>query len=552
MIRSLSIKNYAIIEQLDINFADSLTIITGETGAGKSIMLGALGLIMGKRADTKVLYQQDKKCVVEAIFDVAPYDLQAFFEANDLDYEAETCIRREISTSGKARAFVNDTPVRLDILKQLSTKLIDLHQQFDTHDIHDTNFQIRVIDAIANNKKVLQNYTQTYQEYTQSKRQLAKLVKQTQEANKETDYLTFQLEELLEVELKEGEIEELEMEQKTLQNAEEIARVVGGAAMHISENENCITDQMADLSNSIVRLVDYHPKLSQLLASFDSMQLELQEIGSDFQVIAEETEHDEERIQEVEERLTILYKLLTKHSVQTDKELLEIQEDLQERLNGFEDITYQIDQLQKQIAKQETTLTTYGGQLSANRQKVTDKFQKAVQKLLTQLSMPHARMTVEIKPIKEFLPTGTDDLRFLFAANKGSRLEEIKGVASGGEMSRLALCIKSLVATAMTLPTLIFDEIDSGVSGEVALQMGFILKELSAEHQVISITHSPQIAAKATTHYFVHKKITGNKTFTSIRELNLEERVLEIAQMLSGNPPSEFAKQNARDLLGVV
>ena len=548
MIRSLSIKNYAIIEQLDINFSDNLTIITGETGAGKSIMLGALGLIMGKRADTKVLYQADKKCIVEAIFDIAPYQLQSFFETHDLDYEKETYIRREISTSGKTRAFVNDTPVRLDVLKALSNQLIDLHQQFDTHDINDTSFQIRVIDAMAKNKTALANYTQTFQTYTKNQRELNRLIRQTQEANKETDFLNFQLTELLEATLETGEIEALEAEQKRLSNAEEIKRVLGGAAMHLTEDENCITNQMTDLSNSIVRLVDCHPNLPKLLDGFDSMLLELQEIGNEFQVIAEETEHDEERIQEIEERLSILYNLLTKHNVQTDAELIEIQEDLQQRLGGFEDISNQIETLQKEIAKQEITLTKHGQKLSTNRQKVTAKFEKAIKKLL---SMPHARLEVEIKPANEFLATGIDQLRFLFAANKGSRLEEIKGVASGGEMSRLALCIKSLVASAMTLPTLIFDEIDSGVSGEVALQMGIILKELAEAHQVISITHSPQISARANVHYFVHKKVTGNKTTTSIKELDLEERVLEIAKMLSGNPPSEFAKQNARDLLGV-
>ncbi|WP_264790153.1 DNA repair protein RecN [Aureispira anguillae] len=550
MIRTLTIQNYAIIEELVINFSNNLTIITGETGAGKSIMLGGLGLIMGKRADTKVLYQQDSKCIVEGVFDVSPYGLQDFFEANDLDYEEETCIRREITPSGKSRAFVNDTPVRLGVLKELSNKLIDLHQQFDTLDIHDPLFQVRVIDAIADNKKLLGKYQTEFRAYEESKRALARLIKQSQDANKETDFLTYQLNELTEAELKLGEMEALEMEQKRLNNAEDIQRILGGAAMHITENENSVCSQLTDLSNSAANLVEFHPKLPQILEQFDSLVLELEEIGNQFHVIAEDTEHDGDRLLEVNERLSILFNLANKYHVQNDEELIQLRSELEEKLGGFEDISEQMEALNTQIKQQEQKLLDLGKRLSQRRQKVTTKFQKSVQKLLAQLSMQYARLEVEIVSTQEFTPTGTDRLRFLFAANKGSRLEEIKGVASGGELSRLALCIKSLVASAIPLPTLIFDEIDAGVSGEVALQMGIILKQLSSEHQVISITHSPQIAAKANTHYFVRKKVTGNKTTTFVSELNQQERILEIAKMLSGNPPSDVAKENARELLG--
>lgn len=551
MIRSLSIQNYAIIEQLEISFSGNLTIITGETGAGKSIIMGALGLIMGKRADTKVLYQQNKKCIVEAVFDISAYDLQAFFEENDLDYETETYIRREINTSGKTRAFINDTPVRLGTLKALSSKLIDLHQQFDTHDIHDTTFQINVIDAIANNKKVLANYTKEYKSYSKNKKQLEALYLQNKNTNQESDFLVYQLNELLNAQLYLGEIEELETEQKYLNNSEEIKRVLGTAASHISESDQSITNQMMELSNTISKLIDCHSKLPKLAQNFESALLELQEIGSEFQIIAEETESDEERVLVVEERLTSLYNLLNKHHVQTDQDLLDIQSNLQQKLAAVEDRTEEIENLDKKIKKQEETLKKLGAKLSKNRQKIIPKFQKSVHQLLAQLSMIYAKMEVEISPSQEILPTGTDSLRFMFAANKGSRLEEIKGVASGGEMSRLALCIKSLVAGAIPLPTLIFDEIDSGVSGEIALQMGLILQSVSQEHQVISITHSPQIAAQANIHYFVQKKVANNKTTTSIRQLEQEEQILEIAKMLSGNPPSEFAKQNAKELLNI-
>lgn len=550
MIRTLTIQNYAIIEHLEINFSENLTIITGETGAGKSIMLGGLGLIMGKRADTKVLYQQDTKCIIEGVFDVSPYGLEDFFETNDLDYEAETCIRREITPSGKSRAFVNDTPVRLGILKELSNKLIDLHQQFDTLDIHDTVFQIKAIDAIADNKGTLERYQKEYKAYEKTKKELAALIQQNQEANKETDFLQYQLNELTEANLQKGEIQELETEQSRLNNAEDIQRVLGGAAMQLNENEQSVCSQMTDLSNAVSNLVEYHPDLPKLLESFDSMLLELEEIGNAFHVIAEETEHDGERLIDVNERLSILYNLINKYHVQTDEELVDVRMDLERKLGNFEDISGSIERLQAAVVVHEGKLLKIGEKLSKNRQKVTGKFQKSVHNLLAQLSMKHARLEVEIVQTKEFMPMGIDRLRFLFAANKGSRLEEIKGVASGGELSRLALCIKSLVASAIPLPTLIFDEIDSGVSGEVALQMGIILQALSSDHQVISITHSPQIAAKANAHYFVRKKVVGNKTTTAVSQLNHEERILEIAKMLSGNPPSEVAKENARELLG--
>lgn len=549
MIRTLTIKNYAIIDELVIQFSDNLTIITGETGAGKSIMLGGLGLIMGKRADTKVLYHQDRKCVVEGVFDISPYDLKAFFEENDLDYEAETSLRREITPSGKSRAFVNDTPVRLAVLKDLSDKLIDLHQQFDTLDIHDPGFQVRAIDAIADNKKPLSDYQAVYRQYEQDKRALQRFIEQSKAASKETDFLTYQLNELTEAELVAGEVADLEMEQKRLSNAEDIQRVLGGAAMQINEDEQSICSQMTELSNAVSNMRDFHPKLPQLTEQFDSLLLELQEIGNEFQVIAEDTEHDGERLQEVNERLSQLYNLIQKYHVQDEEELIQVRDDLAQQLGAFEDISGHIAQLEQALQQHEAKLRDLGAQLSARRQKVTPKFEKAVKERLTQLSMQHARLVVEVRPSKEFFPTGTDHLRFLFAANKGSRLEEIKGVASGGELSRLALCIKSLVASAIPLPTLIFDEIDSGVSGEVALQMGIILKAISKEHQVISITHSPQIAAKANTHYFVHKKVTGNRTTTSVSELDHQARILEIAKMLSGNPPSEIAKQNAEELL---
>lgn len=549
MIRSLSITNYAIIEAVEINFSDDLTIITGETGAGKSIMLGALGLIMGKRAETKVLYDLNKKCVVEATFDIIAYQLEDVFDKLDLDYHPQTVIRREISPSGKTRAFVNDTPVRLDILRELCDYLVDLHQQFDTLDIQDPEYQLRVIDALADNKKQLAEYQQAYQSYESNKRELERLRRKERNALKESDFLQFQLEELLEAELVAGEQEELEQEQKQLSNAEDIKRILNMAVMGISEDERAISSQMLDLINPIFSIAEFHKNLPELAERLEGLKFELEEIANDFMRIADNTEYDPERLEEIDERLDLLFRLQKKHNVSSEEELLEIQEDLQGSLQGFEDLSGQIVDLERQIAAQEKSLLKLGGELSKRREAAITPFEKELKKLLQQLSMKHARLQVDLQELKEITPTGTDQLRFLFAANKGSRLEEIRGVASGGEMSRLALCIKSMIADAITLPTLIFDEIDTGVSGEVALQMGIILQELSGNHQVISITHSPQIAAKADRHYFVHKTVSANRTITDICELKQEERILEIAKMLSGDPPSEFAKANAKELL---
>lgn len=549
MIRSLSIYNYAIIESVEIDFSKNLTIITGETGAGKSIMLGALGLIMGKRADTKVLYDLNNKCVVEAIFDIASYNIEGFFAELDIDYMPETVVRREITPSGKTRAFVNDTPVRLETLRDLTEKLVDLHQQFDTLDIQSPDFQLKVVDALAENKGLFAKYQQEYRSYESNKRKLDKLRNQVINANKENDFLEFQLNELLEAELFEGEIEELESEQKQLSNAEDIKQALNLATQGLTEDEMSIINTMQDLINEVFHIAEFHPRLPKLAERFEGLKFELEEISGEFQDIADDTEYDGERLQEVNERLDLLFRLQKKHYVNSEAELLKIQEDLQSKLRSYEDLEEDILALERQIVKQEKILFEIGAQLSERREAATAPFESEISQLLDQLSMKHAVLRVDIQDAKQILATGTDHVRFLFAANKGSRMEEIKGIASGGEMSRLALCIKSLVANAIPLPTLIFDEIDSGVSGEVALQMGLILQKLASDHQVISITHSPQIAAKANAHYFVHKIVIEDRTITGVRQLTEDERILEIAKMLSGDPPSEFAKQNARELL---
>ncbi|MBK6997014.1 MAG: DNA repair protein RecN [Lewinellaceae bacterium] len=549
MLKRLHIRNYALIDELEINFSERLTIITGETGAGKSILLGALGLIMGERADTKVFYNDAEKCVVEAYFDVSEYDMREFFEEHELDYDPEVVIRRELSPTGKSRAFVNDTPANNQVLQRLTENLIDLHQQFDTLDIHNVNFQLRMIDALADNGPMLKEYQQGYRLYAADKKRLAELIERSQSGAKEMEFLRFQLEELHSAELIEGEQETLEGELAQLTNAEDIKRSYGSAYIHLSESEMNLIGQLQELSRKFTPTRKLSPQLSALSERMDAVIIDLQDLAKDFERIAEGTEHDPQRIADAQERLNVIYKLQKKHGVSGIPELLQIQTDLEQQTAGYTNLDSEIAKLEQAIVKQEKSLRTTATTLSQRRRAVPPKFEERVQTMLTQLSMPHARLKVEIAELSQLSPTGLDDVQFLFATNIGARFLAIKDVASGGELSRLTLCTKSLVADAIPLPTLIFDEIDSGISGDVSLKMGVILKELSARHQVISITHTPQIAARADAHYFVFKKVEGQRTVTNVRILAPDERVRSIAVMLSGNPPSEAAIATARELV---
>ena len=549
MIKSLQIKNYALIEELSIDFSDGLTIITGETGAGKSILLGALGLIMGKRADIKSLYNLEKKCVVEADFEIGHYELKPFFEEYDLDYEDHLVIRREITPSGKSRAFINDSPANLNILQQLSAALIDLHQQFDTLDIHKVSFQLRLLDALAENKKRLTSYQKDYTVYQANTRKLKALIAQNDSASKELEFLQFQLKELAEAALEEGEQEQLEAELARLTNAEDIKRTLSNAFQQLSESEISAIGQLQEISLSIGQIQQYDNRLSNLYNRFESILAELNDLSNEFENIAEATEHDPERIMEVQQRLDMIYRLQNKHQVGDVKELLAIQERLQQQVDGIGDLSKEIATLQNTVSQQEQALHQQAEKLSEKRHKVVAGFENKVEKQLAQLAMSHAKLKVDIARMEKLSDTGLDEVNFLFAANKGSRLQLIKDVASGGEISRLTLVVKSLVASAIPLPTLIFDEIDTGISGDVAIKMGVILQHLSKNHQVVSITHSPQIASKASRHYFVYKKVKDDRTFTKIRELEMEGRVYAIATMLSQDPPSESAISNAKELL---
>jgi DNA repair protein RecN (Recombination protein N) len=549
MLRRLHIRNYALIDELDIVCSDRLTIITGETGAGKSILLGALGLIMGERADTKIFYTDHEKCIVEGYFDVKAYNLQDFFNEQELDYDDEVVIRRELSPAGKSRAFINDTPVNNQTLQRLTENLVDVHQQFDTLDIHQVNFQMRMIDALADNNARLIAYQQGYKKYAADRRHLHDLVERSKNGAKEMEFLRFQLEELQQANLVEGEVEMLESEQAQLTNAEDIKRAYAAAYDHLAESDLNINSQLLDIVRSMSATRRLSPELNSMSQRLESIMVDLQEFSKDCDRIAEHTEHNPHRIAEIQERLDTIYRLQKKHNVTTVTDLLQMQESLETQTGGFTDLGEVIAGLEKAIAQQEKALLAAAAELGRRRRSVTEGFEKKVADMLAILSMPHARLKVAIETTTQLSQTGTDDVQFLFATNIGSRFLPIKDVASGGELSRLNLCAKSIVADAIPLPTLIFDEIDAGVSGDVSLKMGLILKELSQRHQVICITHTPQVAARADTHYFVYKKIQDGRTLTNVRLLNDEERVRSIAVMLSGNPPSAAAMDTAKELI---
>ncbi|WP_282781401.1 DNA repair protein RecN [Phaeodactylibacter xiamenensis] len=549
MIERLHIRNYAIIEELTIDFSKGLTIITGETGAGKSILLGALGLVMGRRADIKSLYNLDSKCTIEGFFNVEAYDLRSFFDEHDLDFDPQVVIRREITPSGKSRAFVNDTPVTLNVLQDLSSTLIDLHQQFDNLDIHKVSFQLRLLDALAENRPLLAQYQSLFSAYQQDQKQLKTLIARQQQSAKELEFLQFQLEEFNTAELVDGEQEELEEELSRLTNAEDIKRTLAASFQQLSESEVSVIGQMEELTQAIKSVSSFDRRIEGLYGRFSGLVEELRDVAQEFESIADETEHDPERTQEVQERLDMIYRLQNKHQVASVRELLEIQTDLQQQLDEIGDLSQEIERLQQSTQEQRQQLEAMAEELSTRRHSVVGGFENKVEQMLAQLSMQHAKLKVDISRTEDLEPTGFDEVNFLFAANKGGRLQLIKDVASGGELSRLTLVVKSLVASAIPLPTLIFDEIDTGISGDVALKMGSILRQLSNEHQVVSITHSPQIASKANAHYFVYKKDKEDRTVTEVRPLEMEGRVYAIATMLSQDPPSESAINTAKELL---
>lgn len=549
MLQKLSIQNYAIIEFIEISFSEKLNIITGETGAGKSILVGALGLILGDRADSAILFNAQQKCIVEGIFLISGReDIHQLLAEHDLDAEKEIIIRREIAASGKSRAFINDTPVNLSQLKQLTSLLVDLHQQFDTLELGDNDFQRKVIDALAGHSELINTFQKAFRAYSNTQKELNTLKASQANANASSDYNKFLFKEFEDIQLKENELEDLDKELKILGNAENIKSTLSKVSYQLNESDEPVIQQLKSLVNILQSVQNFHPDITPLIDRFQSVQIELRDIADELETVNEKLSFDAERIQLVSDRLAIGYKLLKKHGVQTTAELLAIREKLEEQLDKVLHLDTDISTLEKKANEQLKEALQIAKTLTTNRGKQIVPFEKQTNKLLAQVGMPNARIKVEISSAPLSI-TGADTIEFLFDANKSNRFESLKKVASGGELSRLMLSIKSLVAASIQLPTLIFDEIDSGISGEAAKQVGIIMKRLGQEHQVIAITHQPQIAAKADRHLFVYKQEKNNKIHTQVKILSDAERVDTIARMLGGEKPTTTALENAKEMM---
>jgi DNA repair protein RecN (Recombination protein N) len=549
MLQRLSISNYALIDNLEISFDKGLNILTGETGAGKSIILGALSLILGQRAESRYFYNQQKKCVIEGSFKIEGFHLKSFFEDNDLDYEAETVLRREISADGKSRAFVNDTPVNLNSLKALGEKLIDIHSQHATLEINDPEFQLLIVDSVAKHDELLNDYRAKFKAYKKSTSRLQQLIEESDKAKADLDYFQFQFDELEKATLSADEQELAEQELYALNNAGEIKRNLLGAYYLMNEGETSALIQLREAAHQLSALEKFNPEITELHQRLNSTIIELKDIAAEIDTLEQRTHTNEARVEEINTRLSLIYNLQKKHRVNTTADLLQIQDELSGKIQQAVFGDEAIEKLNSQLGADKKELEQLAAKLSANRSKIIPQIEKQVLETLAEMGMANSALKIDTSNTGELTKDGIDHVRFLFSANKGHALAEMSKVASGGELSRLMLSIKSLVAQNTALPTIIFDEIDTGVSGEVANKVGQIMQKLADNLQVITITHLPQIASKGQSHYFVYKDDEGAATNTRIKQLNQQERVLEIAKMLSGDKPGESALQNARELL---
>jgi len=549
MLTRLFIQNYAIIDEVSIDFDASLNIITGETGAGKSILIGALGLILGQRADASVLLKSEKKCLVEGTFllDHNPAAKQ-FLTKNDFDIDSQLIIRREIAVNGKSRAFINDTPATLTQIKELASIMVNLHQQFDTLELGNDEFQRQVIDALANNEQPLLQYQQTFKEWQHTKSQLNDLLGQKANFQKEAEYQQFLFDELNDAGFKENELEEMEAELKLLTNTESIKAALEGTYYQLKESETPIAIILKQLANTLNGFQDYHTAIKPLADRVQSVYIEVNDIAEEANHLSSSLLHDASRIETINDRLSLGYKLLKKHGVLTTNELLQILEKISLHLQEVLNIDDTIFTLQQKEKEHQLAIIAVAKTISENRKKQLTPFTQKVNELLLQVGMPNAQLKVTITDC-EPNRYGADDILFLFDANKTGKFELLSKVASGGELSRLMLCIKSLVAKAVKLPTMIFDEIDTGISGEAAKQVGVIMRSLSYNIQIVSITHQPQIAAKAVKHFYVYKEEIAREIKTRIRILDKGERVNSIALMLGGENPSQTTLATAKEMI---
>ncbi len=556
LLRKLHIQNYAIIDEIEIDFSDKLNMITGETGAGKSILMGALSLILGERADSSVLVNREKKCFIEGYFSVDHKQaVRDFLQTQDLDIEDELVLRREIAVNGKSRAFINDTPATLQQMKQLASLLVDLHQQFDTLELGDTDFQREVMDALAGNEQILITYRQLFLEWQTATQELIRLQEQKSAFNKELDYHQFLFNELADLDIKENELEELDAELHLLSHAEGIKSTLTKVSFDLSESEQPLVQSLKQIGNQLQDYASYHPELAAIINRLQSTQIELQDIADEIERFNDTVNYDAQRIEWINQRLMDGYTLLKKHGVQSSQQLLDIQQDLEKKLQAVLEMDDIIASKERSVAQLFSQASALATKLSASRKQQALPLTQKVNLLLHQVGMPNAQLKVTLSDtgLGGF---GKDNIEFLFDANvpagkpeSQTRFEPIRKVASGGELSRLMLCIKSLVAESIDLPTLIFDEIDTGISGEAARQVGLIMQGLASSRQIICITHQPQIAGKAHAHFFVYKEIKNNTVKTSIRLLSQDERITAIARMLSGEKPTAAALENAREMV---
>lgn len=549
MIKSLSITNYALIASLEIEFEGGLSVITGETGAGKSILLGALSLLLGQRADAKSIRQGAPKCVVEATFEIQGNSLDGFFEDQELEiFDGECVIRREVQANGKSRAFINDTPVSLAVLKELTDQLIDIHSQHRNLFLADSLFQLNVVDIVAAHPETLASYARAFKEFTEAGKVLAELLSMAEKSNEENDYLTFQFNQLDEAKLQSGELELLEEEQIMLSHAEEIKSALFGVDELFSGEGFNVLSSLHEIVRSIQNVESFQPNVKEQRDRLESNLIDLKDIACELRSIQEKVEYNPERLLFINDRLDTIYSLMKKHKVDSVDELVALHRDLGKQLEKFNSLEQEIVDANKQLEKARKALTTIATQLTEERKQSVPRIEKQLVETLLQLGMPHVRLKVELtahEPDK----TGADTVSFLFSANKNAPLQPIGDIASGGEVARVMLSLKALIAGAISLPTIIFDEIDTGVSGEMAGKMATIMQQMGKTMQVIAITHLPQIAAKGSTHYQVYKEDTELDTITHIRTLDSDERVREIAQMLSDGVISEAAINNAHSLL---
>ncbi|MBS1950133.1 MAG: DNA repair protein RecN [Cytophagales bacterium] len=548
MLTSLSIKNFALIRELELKPSSHLNVITGETGAGKSILLGAIGLLLGNRADAKSLWNENEKCIVEGVFDISEYHLQPLFEEENLDYANQTGFRREINPQGKSRAFINDTPVTLEVMKKIGSRLMEIHSQHETLELGKHQFQLSLIDSFAENKKIKTDYQNTWEEFLKLKKKYDDVLAESTTLRQETEFLKFQLDELTQANLIENEQSSLENELKILEHAEEIKSKLITVTQQLGDSEFSVIRQMASVKNEFNTIAAYSKEVEHLLARLESARIELNDIFDETERINEKTEVDPKRTEYISERLSLIYHLQQKHRVNHITDLLRLQQSLQIRFTKATNIDHEVDQVKKELTQSETQLNEKAKKLSDSRTKTFQPLCRQLMKLLQELGMPDARLEI-VNEITNPSAAGIDRIEILFSANKGIAPKSLAQVASGGEFSRVMFSIKYVMAEKKMLPTLVLDEIDTGVSGEVAIRLGNRMKEMSQRHQVIAISHLPQIAAKADAHYFVFKNSSSLKTESQIKKLNDHDRVVELAKMIGGEKPSAINLENAKELM---